>query len=81
MASEPPWTSATELAEYAYCPRAHFYRRQGEAPPSPAATEGESFHHRRLASERWREEHAPLAWAVVGAGVVLLAVAVGALLR
>jgi hypothetical protein len=70
------WTTPSDLAEYAFCPRAHFYRRHGEAPPSAEAVAGESYHRRRLSSERWRDEHRSVPWVAVAAGVLLLAVAV-----
>ena len=75
MEGEPPWTTPSELAEYTFCPRAHFYRRQGNSPPSPAASSGVAYHQRRLASERWRDEHRSAPWLAVLAGAVLCVLA------
>jgi len=72
VAEEPPWTTATDLAEYVYCPRALYYRRHGEPPPSRAAAAGAHYHRRQLQAERWRDEHPGLPWVVVAAGVALL---------
>ena len=50
------WVSASELAEYAFCPRAHHYARHpAQAPIAPEAperrAEGERWHERTLAAE------------------------------
>ena len=81
MADGPPWTTPSALGEYAFCPRAHFYRQHEESAPTPEATEGQAFHRRQLSSERWRDEHPRIPWLAVacGVGLVVLAVAVGAL--
>jgi len=76
VAEDPRWTTPADLAEYAYCPRAHYYRRNGTAPETPAAAAGTAYHRRRLGSERWRDEHPGLPWAVVALGALLLALAV-----
>ena len=66
MSSAPPrdgsgrWVSASDLAEYAYCPRAWWYRGNpptaGRAPESERASRaGERFHRRELA-EDWRSD-------------------------
>lgn len=74
----PRWVSASELAEYAYCPRAWWFR--GHPPPlgpsresQRAARSGARFHAETLDGERARER-----WA--GRYVVLLLVALALLL-
>ena len=72
------WASATDVSEYAYCPRAWYYRthsdpseRTEESQRSSAA--GQSFHAEMLERE-WRREHGLgryLALLLVGALVVL----------
>lgn len=75
MAAAPEWVSASELAEYAYCPRAwHYARRWPDAPATGPQTEGAAYHRRVLTAERRRAAHAPAYWAgiLVGAvGIVL----------
>jgi len=36
---------------------------------------GDRFHRRRLASERWRDDHPAVPWFAIGAGIVLWLVA------
>lgn len=51
-ASDPdPWVSASEIGDYAYCPRSHWYARtRGDAvAEDPRAARGRSFHARSLA--------------------------------
>lgn len=76
MTDEGLWTTPSDLAEYTFCPRAHFYRRHGEAPRSRAAASGDAYHRRHLSGERWRDEHRLAPWLAVAAGVGLLAIAV-----
>lgn len=81
------WVTASELAEYAYCPRAHWYRRH--PPPEGPSTEsrlartrGERFHGQTLARRDRRERWSAAAWilALVGLGFCLAALRlVGAL--
>jgi CRISPR/Cas system-associated exonuclease Cas4 (RecB family) len=56
------WVSVSDLSEYAYCPRAFWYRHHPPTRPPTPATErsraaGTRFHQRRLTaderSERW----------------------------
>lgn len=75
MDEQPTWTTPSSLAEYVYCPRAHYYRLHAEAPPTREASAGEEFHRRQLSSERWRDEHRRLPWVAVVLGVGLLVVA------
>jgi hypothetical protein len=73
------WASASELAEYAYCPRAWYYR--SHPPPGGrsregrrAASEGEAFHGRTLAAE-WERERSGTSYAYVLVAGFLLALA------
>ncbi|HEV2429619.1 MAG TPA: hypothetical protein VGV64_07240 [Thermoplasmata archaeon] len=69
-----PWVSASDLAEYAFCPRAQWYRRHPpREAPSEAATRsarsGERYHAASLGREVDREAR--------GSGGALLAILVG----
>ena len=75
------WTTPTDLAEYAFCPRAHHYRRQGEAPRTHPADAGTAYHLRQLSAERLRDEHGQLAWIAVFVGLGLLTLAIMVLAR
>ena len=66
------WTTPSELAEYVYCPRAHYYRRTyGSSPPNPDSVAGERYHARALGGEFARAGHGTIYWAVVAAGALL----------
>lgn len=56
------WVSASDLAEYAYCPRAWYYR--GHPPPhgptrssQRSARAGDRYHRSTLRDEEFREGH------------------------
>ena len=73
---DPRWISATELADYAYCPRSWWYRQhpppEGRTAASDRSAEaGIRFHERALAAE-WRRER-------LGAAYLLLLVVAAAL--
>ncbi len=76
------WTSPSDLADYAYCPRSHFYRHH-PPPAGPSAASGarrragRDYHRRTLAAERRRADRGGAYWAGVAVGVVL---AVGGIL-
>ncbi|MGI0055568.1 MAG: hypothetical protein ACREB9_02385 [Thermoplasmata archaeon] len=80
MDGERPWVSASDLAEYAYCPRSYWY---GEHPPAhiPASQtrseelRGVRFHRRALGAERSRDSRAGLYLALVFTAIALLSVA------
>ncbi len=73
MPDRDGWTSPSELAEYAFCPRAWHYRTtRGPAPASASSNAGTAYHARELSAQRWRSEHPLLPWAVAVLGVVLL---------
>ncbi|HXQ93837.1 MAG TPA: hypothetical protein VN864_01515 [Thermoplasmata archaeon] len=72
-----PWVSASELADYAYCPRSWWYGRhpppEGRGASSErAARAGIRYHDRVLAAE-WRRERASAAYLVLlGIATVLV---------
>jgi len=71
------WASATDLAEYAYCPRAHWYHDHPPAGgPSRGAQRradaGRRFHARELAGERRRAEYRGAYWGALVVGVLLV---------
>ncbi|HEV2166581.1 MAG TPA: hypothetical protein VGS23_06385 [Thermoplasmata archaeon] len=74
----PPWASVSDLSEYAFCPRAQWYRHHPpEAPADEAAVRsarlGEVYHHRALSRVRHREERtAPLALLALAAATLIL---------
>ncbi len=73
MRSDEGWTTPSELAEYAYCPRALHYRRTlGPSPPSRPAVAGERYHVRVLGAELRRASHGAAYWAIVAAGALLV---------
>lgn len=80
MDPETPWVSASDLAEYAYCPRAYWYRNHPPPGPVPRgsrhrAEAGVRYHTRTLRSERARESNAGTYLLAIGIGLVLLAIA------
>lgn len=79
MAADDRWTSPSELADYAYCPRSHWYgRRPPPGGPSGRSTErsraGLRYHRRVLTAERHRSERGTAYWAGVVVGAVLVLV-------
>lgn len=77
MAEDDAWTSPSELAEYAYCPRARWYRRHPPpgAPDRAAAARrraGLRYHHRILSAERRRSEHGGAYWTGLLLGLLLV---------
>jgi hypothetical protein len=77
MAPDEAWTSPSELADYAYCPRSHWYRNHPPAVGPSAASEARSqrgvrLHERRLGAERRRAERGRAYWVGLLIGVVLI---------
>ncbi|HYA69791.1 MAG TPA: hypothetical protein VEH28_00285 [Thermoplasmata archaeon] len=76
------WTSPSDLADYVYCPRSHWYRYH---PPRGGATrsaqrtarDGVRYHDRVLTAERHRAERGGAYWAVLLFGIALAALGVG----
>ncbi len=67
------WTTPSDLAEYAYCPRAHAYRQQHGPPPASAGSvAGTDYHERSLVAERRRADHPVALWLVALTGAALL---------
>lgn len=81
MDAPDAWTSAADLAEYAYCPRAHWYRAHPPdgGPTSAARRQAEAgtrYHERTLGAERRRAEAGGAYWVALGFGILI---ALGAL--
>jgi CRISPR/Cas system-associated exonuclease Cas4 (RecB family) len=77
MEPDRGWTSPSDLADYAYCPRSHWYRHHPPAEgPSAAAVErtraGVRYHDRILTAERRRAERGATYWVGVLAGLGLV---------
>jgi len=76
MGGDDGWTSASDIADYVYCPRSHWYRHH---PPAGGPTRdaersalgGVRYHERVLSGERHRAERGAAYWAVLLVGVVL----------
>jgi CRISPR/Cas system-associated exonuclease Cas4 (RecB family) len=68
--------TASDLAEYAYCPRAYWYRRhpppEGPTPSSRGARAGGERYHARALTTRYRRERWPAVWWVLVAVGLLL---------
>jgi CRISPR/Cas system-associated exonuclease Cas4 (RecB family) len=78
---DPSYVSASELADYAYCPRSHWYRSHpppegptGEAVRSAVA--GNRSHTRRLSAEARRARHGAAYWVLLGVGLLVFAAGV-----
>jgi hypothetical protein len=76
QSDRPSWVSVSDLAEYAYCPRAQWYRAHPpDAPPSRAAVRsaerGAVYHDRRLSAVRGREARGP-GWGIGALALGLL---------
>ena len=70
------WTSPSDLADYAYCPRSHWYRHHPPVRgPTRASLErvrtGVLYHQRTLTAELRRAEWGVAYWVAVLTGVVL----------
>ncbi len=79
---DPPgrWVSVHELAEWVYCPRAHYYaRRLPAGSEDPSAAEGRirgaSYHAGYLTDALDREHRTDRWWvgALIGAGMIVAA--------
>jgi hypothetical protein len=81
MGDSRRWASASDLADYAYCPRSHWYHdHPPEGGPSRATRDrseaGQRFHAHELSGERRRAEHGGAYWGALALGLLL---ALGAL--
>jgi len=75
------WVSASDLADYVYCPRSHWYRHHPPAGgPSGSsqrsAAGGRRYHDRVLTAERHRAERGGAYWAVLLLGLAIAAAGV-----
>ncbi len=76
MAERVGWVSATDLAEYAFCPRALYYRTHPPAAGPRRAAErravaGARYHSRELGRERRRAAHGGAYWGMLLVGLLL----------
>lgn len=77
MRRRPEWVSASDLAEYAYCPRALYYRRaEPNAPETAPEADGRRYHTAVLGAERRRADHGGAIWAGVGLGILVAAIGI-----
>jgi CRISPR/Cas system-associated exonuclease Cas4 (RecB family) len=86
MDPDGTWTSPSDLADYAYCPRSHWYRHHPPAKgPSNFASGrrrwGEQYHFRTFTAERHRDERGGAYWVAVLAGLGILVLGVAWLLH
>jgi len=77
MEPDDGWTSPSDLADYAYCPRSHWYRHHRPAwGPNRVAMArvrgGLRYHRRTLTAERRRAERGAAYWVGLLAGVGLV---------
>jgi CRISPR/Cas system-associated exonuclease Cas4 (RecB family) len=86
MATDDGWTSPSDLADYVYCPRSHWYRNH-PPPGGPSrssqrsALAGTRYHDRILLAEQHRDERGGAYWAMLFLGVALVGGALWWLLR
>lgn len=77
MAAVDEWASASDLAEYVYCPRALYYRRVDGGNLDTAETaRGRRYHQRALGGERRRSSRSAPYWTLLAAGAALVAISV-----
>jgi hypothetical protein len=86
MRGASEWTSASDLADYAYCPRSHYYHDhpppEGPTPDGQRRAErGRRYHAASLGAERARAEHGGAYWAALAVGVLLVLGGVAWILR
>jgi len=68
--SDPPWVTAAEVGDYAFCPRSFWYRHhpppEGPAPDARRrSSAGERYHASQLAATERRSRHGLAYWLVV----------------
>ncbi|MCI4324909.1 MAG: PD-(D/E)XK nuclease family protein [Thermoplasmata archaeon] len=73
------YVSASELADYAFCPRSHYYRQhaEGRTPAAGAVAReraGTSYHLRTIGADRRWAAASPFPWvaAVLAGGAILV---------
>jgi hypothetical protein len=72
------WASASEMAEFAFCPRAHYYSQhppeEGPTPESVVArSDGIRFHGRTMAADQFVERSGALGIALLLLALCLIA--------
>jgi CRISPR/Cas system-associated exonuclease Cas4 (RecB family) len=80
------WVTASDLADYEFCPRAYWYRKHPPIDgPSPASVArratGEQFHARTLSTRLRRERWSTAWWWLVAAGLLLCLLSIAEVLR
>ncbi|MGD1098908.1 MAG: hypothetical protein ABR888_00980 [Thermoplasmata archaeon] len=81
MGPDGRWTTPSDLADYVYCPRSHWYRHH-PPPEGPSrssersALGGVRYHDRVLTAERHLAERGGSYWGVLLLGVALAALGV-----
>ncbi len=78
MPGRDGWVSASELADYAYCPRSHWYSLHppatGRAPDAQRrSNDGRRYHRTELAGESRRERHGLAYAAALVVGLIAVA--------
>jgi len=81
MGPDESWSSPSDLADFVYCPRSHWYRHH---PPSDgpnrasqrSALGGVRYHDRVLTAERHRAERGGTYWGALLLGLALVALGV-----
>ncbi|MFZ0891039.1 MAG: hypothetical protein WB778_08970 [Thermoplasmata archaeon] len=80
LSTPTPWVTVSDLSEYAFCPRAHWYR--AHPPPegrthraTRSAARGTRYHERVIGAEVRRQDR--LGWYLAGIGAAALCVAGG----
>jgi CRISPR/Cas system-associated exonuclease Cas4 (RecB family) len=78
MGSGPSrYVTASDLADYAYCPRSYWYRYhpppEGPTPASVrSAAQGEVAHRRQLGAERRRATGGAVYWILLAVGLLAI---------
>jgi CRISPR/Cas system-associated exonuclease Cas4 (RecB family) len=72
------WATASELADYAYCPRSWWYGAHADPTDRSTASDrsaraGARYHERSLSTERYDEDHGTLYLALLAVAAVLIA--------
>jgi hypothetical protein len=80
------WVSASDLADYVYCPRSYWYSlTRPEAGFDPSARRrlerGNRYHEQYLGAVAHRELHPARAWAWLALGLALIGLAAAIFLR
>jgi CRISPR/Cas system-associated exonuclease Cas4 (RecB family) len=77
VAGPDDWVSASDLADYAFCPRSHYYHEHPPAGEPDQASQaradaGRRYHTRTLGAERRRAEAGGAYWGALLAGSLVV---------